>query len=173
MRHYTLNKDRDDRPLLVTVFCDASLKDGIVGWGYWIKSSEVRVEGSGACRLPGTKQCSSVAEFLGLVDAVKAAHTAHPDRPIDIVLQCDNINALQWCANFGKFAKKSELKRKPCSIPNVVSVNAAELSVALTGNLWLKHVRGHSSGCTRTGVNNHTDTLARKAREEFEQRIKG
>lgn len=155
--------------LLVTVFSDASLKDGKAGFGYWFKSSHASADGSAAGDREFQNSCQ--AEFIGITVAIAAAVKAHPGQRIDFVVCCDNINALALFMDIGaRFAKTSKLKAYPSR--KMVREFRRELdqvhALLQGGKVWLKHVKGHSSkkDCARSWVNNLTDKLAGKARRQ-------
>ena len=154
---------------LITVFSDASLKDDAVGFAYWMKGPSGTYDGSGAFRAEYIEGKSGWAESAGITFAIFAA-VKEFGGGADIVLQCDSLEALSFCRNFGKFAKTSKITSPVKAIPPELAHFAHGVTSMHKGKLWLKHVKGHSGGCNRTGVNNFTDRKAKEAREELESR---
>lgn len=155
-----------DKPLLVTVFSDASLKDNVAGVGWWFKSSEK--QGKGHQQLADFPHDITIAELCGILKAVAAAVQAHPGRKLVIVLQCDNLAALGAVASLGaRSASTSPIQIQPRkSLRPQERVYLNGLKDVLGDTLvWLKHVKGHNGNkCKRSAVNSLTDRLSRRGR---------
>lgn len=149
---------------IVTVFSDASVLKGATGCGFWVKSRSVNIEGSKSLdtSMMDPPMNSNMGELWGISVALKAAREAHTGEII-IVLQCDSLAALGAMVTFGyRFAKTSDKKAGPRLKMTQFEENLQHGIKALpeVKDIWLKHVKGHSGGCSRTHINNRTDRLA-------------
>ncbi len=153
---------------LVTVFADASLSGDRVGCGWWFKSSSATGFGSDTLVQPNLN--SNEAELWGLYVAIKAAVQAH-NTPVDLVVQCDNIGALQALHTAGhRWAKTSTLKaghrKKMSDFERSILKKVRELSYIK--KVWLKHIKGHTGRSDpRSHINHRTDRLAAAARNQI------
>jgi hypothetical protein len=142
------------------------------GCGWWFKSERVR--GSGSRQMEtGTLHIHEV-ELWGIRNAILEACLRHPVADLTLVVQCDNIGALQTLLALRskkklrvQWAKSSPLKqhgyRKNLSDPEREWLKDIKESGVTT--IYLKHVKGHTgSRDARSVVNKLTDELASKAR---------
>ena len=157
--------------LLVTLFIDSSIKDGVVGFGYWFKFNNKSTTGGDVIWMPeGLENKTHLAEFMGITSSVSVVERTLK-QPFDLLIQCDCLPALQLMKGLGAaFAKTSKLQGKGIQPPRSMREYSSLFYKAKKGNLesvWLKHVKGHGSGkSSRSYVNIVTDNIARKFRSK-------
>lgn len=148
---------------LITVFADASLREGHSHYGYWFKSTLHCSQGS------GKKTAHSIehAELIGICHGIASAIKTHGEvGEIALVVQCDNLSALGLLKTLGNAKQAST---SPIDIPprKKWHPDEAQLIEELRSKLlevpiWLKHVKGHTSKRDgRSGVNRLTDRLSK------------
>ncbi len=155
--------------LLITVFSDASVKDGKAGYGYWFKSAHASSYGYGD--LPTAHV--PTAELQGICAGMRAALQAHADFKGDLafVVQCDNLQALGALIP-GLNARPAKTSPHPIYTVKVWTQPLRDELQALRKKLdrtpvYLKHVKGHrGTRDARSAVNTLTDRLARKGRSK-------
>ncbi len=167
MKKYTLGKEADNRPFMITVFGDASFKDGVSGGGYWFKSQAVSDKGHMKLR---ATESNHEAELEILLEAMRlaVAHIAHAGQPeAMLIVQSDSMAALgaMLLKTHAVAAKKSipiPLRRKISSREgNLLALINREFGGR---KIYLKHVKAHTSGTdARSSVNRHVDQMARHA----------
>lgn len=152
----------------MTLFVDASFdaKTGSAGFGAWAKC-DIWQSGRSFGGVIKTKcKTSAETEICGIANALAHMSPIIQENKINhVVLQCDNIRALGVIAcnvPLGRVAKV----RNGVPVPMVRDLTAVEQKVCkfiagLNIKIWVRHVRGHSSGDGRQGVNNMCDLLAK------------
>lgn len=153
--------------LLITIFSDASVSDGIAGAGFWHKSSEC--SGHGSVSIGRKNITAHEAELWGLLSAVKHVFELgiYQKRDVDLLLQCDSMAALSAIASRGngRWAKTSKLKGSRRALTPWEGELLKELRGLPFKKLWLKHVKGHNgTGCARSFINTKNDAAAKAAR---------
>lgn len=161
-----------NQPTLITVFSDASFRDGCVGHGYWIKSKHKETTNKGFALADSVNS----AELTGCLRALEiAVHLhSHIEGEKAYIVQCDSLAALGALITRGVGIAA---KTSPIPIPARNSLTQQEderitefLSAHPNLTIWLKHVKGHTAGRDgRSGVNRTVDRLARQARMEGSQ----
>lgn len=167
MRNYTLKKEADNKPFMITVFGDASFKDGVSGGGYWFKSH--LASGNGQLKLRATSD-NHEAELEILLEAMRIAvrHEAHASQPVPmLIIQSDSMAAL------GAMLLKTDAVAAKKSIPipyrRRVTSGEGQILAAMRNEfgghkIYLKHVKGHTSGADpRSYINRQVDRAARQA----------
>lgn len=157
---------RWEQTLLITVFSDASFKDGIAGWGFWFKSSHGTGVGDGAA--PAFS--AAHAELLGILAAAAEAVRCHQDcGPLALLIQCDSQAALGAFLHLG-MARVARSSPMPISRRKQLAREERDALLRFRAQhpaipIYLKHVKGHSkNGDARSWVNGYTDKLASTAR---------
>jgi ribonuclease HI len=154
------------RPLLITVFSDASVSGNEAGCGWWFKSEFTKRSGAMSLTREGIQ--SNEAELWGIFNAITAAVGYHSQQ-VDIVLQCDSLSALQALHTKGhRWAKTSKLKGGPRRKMSPFEQSLADRisNLPTIENIYLKHVKGHTGRSdSRSFVNHLTDQLASSARK--------
>lgn len=166
----------------VAMFCDASFKEGVGGYGVWMKTegmpSGMQFGGpiAGSCIDSTDSELRSIG--MGLLKGVEA----NIIRPGDEVwVQCDNVGAL--AALMLECGAKQSTHKDSVEIPQ-----PRRLVSSLKGSMvlaWIKdtqrqndlafvvrHVRGHKKGQGRQWVNRLVDGLAKRGRHQAEQQRK-
>lgn len=156
-------------PTLITVFTDASFRAGYAGFGYWFKSSQRTQTGSGSAEVLTNNEAELLACLCGMRAALEGhSTTADPA----LIVQSDSLVALGtlYTLGVGVPAKSSthRIERRSRISPSEQAAVQSFLNEYGSFPCWLKHVKGHSGGCSRTYVNGWTDELARKARLALE-----
>lgn len=153
----------------VTVFSDASFKDGKSAHHFWWKSELQTMSGQGI-----VEHSPSVcyAELRGILEGVKSAaiwHKANQINDLVYIIQCDATQALGTLISYAKakVAKTSPLKFLPNPTKEIEQKNIAEAIYhwASGAQIYLKHVRGHTSHKdVRHALNRFND---KKAKETY------
>ena len=147
MNQVTVDRRNRDAPkpqeggeLFITVFTDASHcpDTNAYGIGVWVRAGADPIVTYSKCGI-GLKD-STQAEYFGITDAIEYIKKHCKTKGKVLVLQCDNISALE---KLDVFRVKLHLKLK---------------------HVKLKHVKGHTNARTRrTRVNTIVDRLAYNA----------
>lgn len=153
--------------LLVTIFADASLLGGKAGFGYWFKSSHAQGEGHATDDVDYEGKVTT-AELQGILIAVSACVNAH--KGVDdliFLIQCDCQHALRALVSYGAICAKTSSQpiqggKVRCKKERGIITTIGQVTKGQP--IYVKWVKGHSSGCARTTVNGITDRLARKGR---------
>lgn len=136
-------KPQEGGELFVTVFTDASHcpDTNAYGIGVWVRAGADSIVTYSKCGI-GLKD-STQAEYFGITDAIEYLKEHCETKDKILVLQCDNLSALN---QLDIFRIKLQLKLK---------------------HVKLKHVKGHTNARTRrTRVNSIVDGLAYNAMAE-------
>lgn len=157
---------------IVTIFSDASFKDGFAGYAYWIKfDSETTIKYSQAC----SYKCDNIGdvETIALCMAIKRA--LHERENLIIVAQSDSKDALETFIKYGAIqAKTSDIKLYRSNYRGKLRENLVQLTMekvkSTNSTLYLKHIRSHKGiSSPRSAVNTWCDKAAGKARIRAEQ----
>jgi hypothetical protein len=159
---------------LITVFADASRSDTTSGCGWWFRSDKIRGTGSRQMET-GTLQIHEL-ELWGIRNGILEACLRHPVPDITLVVQCDNVVALQALLSLhsGKRGPLTVSWTRGCSQRRVTKRKTlsefeqtmlAEIKMCGAKAIYLKHVKGHTGNKdARSHVNKLTDGLANQAR---------
>ena len=152
---------------MITIIVDASYNDRAktLGWAAWCVSNKERRQYAGASI---GAQNSTEAEFYGIVQALHAAlQYFHPVAGTRILVQCDNLGALNW------LLKAVQTGTGPGQWVHDSVRDVYQLGREYPGMRWeIRHVKGHQNPKkdARTYCNVWADKEAAKQRREFETR---
>lgn len=141
----------------MTVYCDASFKDGRGTWAIWLRSKHGRVVRNGVC--PPKVTCSMSAEFYAAYVGMWAAVRTWPDTTVVLVnSDCQTVTE-------GLYPQSPPIR-------NPVIRYAQDVARAFLQKEGLrvrtKWVKGHQrrSASVRAYLNSRCDALAAKAHRE-------
>jgi ribonuclease HI len=161
---------------LITVFSDASWRDGAAGYAFWSRNNTMWFNGYHPINWPVATNVE--AECIALCEAIVLSLDALPHQAgVIIVAQSDSVQALGLMKSFGGYVSKGT----DCPIANHQGTKTARDFAKNTqlrihqswGQLWLKHVKGHQGKGSgdRAGANIWCDRHATIARKEAEQHL--
>lgn len=132
-----------------TVNTDAGVRNGVSAVAYWVKTDGHTYKGSK--KLKQKNLDSNHAELRGILIGLTIVAQTSRFRSADvIVVNCDNINALNWLKN----------RTYPKEYQPIIE--AIEEQVPFS-KVKFKHVKGHvKEGAAKHFVNNWCDKEARK-----------
>lgn len=135
----------------VTVYTDASHKDGIFAWGCYIKSEWGRLELHGLC--PSEITDINMAEAYAIGQSIYKSKKSWPQLK-GFYVRSDSQNAIGWLTK----GTRNEIGMR-------IKASVDSLTVGLVVN-W-KWIRSHQRNSTiQAWVNNRADELARLARQK-------
>ena len=141
----------------VTIYCDASYKEGKKAGAYWIKSDHKRLVEAVPLEVPHGDNNLAEVEIAAI--AIKRAIDAHIDDSITgILLVSDNmltVNVLRYGAPAANNKPIRAIQEKVCLMLQLKKIR-----------IRTKHQKGHMKGKgTGIYVNNRVDKLAKAHRE--------
>lgn len=162
----------------LTVFSDASVRPLIqrAGWGGWAKGdSNKGIYSSGSIPYYNDSSYAELYGILGMLKHIK--DTNYHSLKENIVIQCDNLNALGWILFHAsnsypaKILHKADKRIVPISTTPDHSKRIVSGVVDILKDIpvvYLKHIKGHQSSKKsknnpRAYINKKCDELARIA----------
>lgn len=140
------------RPFWVTVYTDASFKDGVGAWACWIRSGKGRIVESGVC--PRSVMTSNQAEFYAVLKALEIIKEQLP-RTRGLYLNADSKLVVDKIPlNAPAINGASRNQQKACH----------EILRDTKWGLQVRHIRSHQKiKDSKTFINNQVDELAKQA----------
>jgi ribonuclease HI len=167
-------RSKPERRGLATLFCDVSFcpETKGAGFGAWVRFDSLEKGVLFGGEIPVRCKSSNDAEFWGLALALREIAKRFPDQsPAAIVLQCDNLAALEWVERFhpnaqevGEHHKTKPLRNGPASYPKSMELAVqAVMGMPAEAKVWLKHVKGHTGKRDgRSWANRQCDNVAKE-----------
>lgn len=145
----------------VTLYTDASLKDGKASWAIWARSSEGRLVHSG--EYPGPCAVSDHAEAYAILMGIKAVLVAW-EGVIGIQINSDSKNALAAVTYMAPTPRDRVLADIQEQVETALGRDYARHEGGV--RIRTKWVKGHQLGSgVRAWLNNACDRIAKKARQ--------
>lgn len=140
----------------ITIYTDASTKDGVSAGSYWIKSNHTRIKES----IKLFADNSHLAEFEIARKAIERAIVAHVDHTITgILLISDNMDVVHRYKFNAVKANNKHIRVNQTLVADLLKQNDIRIRT--------KHQKGHSKEKTvGAWINNHIDKKAKQKREE-------
>jgi ribonuclease HI len=146
---------RKFKPFWVTLYTDASFKNGQGSWACWIRSGKGRIVKNGPC--PKEIQTSNQAELYAVFKALEIIKEELP-KTVGIYLNSDSQLVCEKSL-VGTSEVQGASKKWQKAIHSILIDQNWELKT--------KHIKAHQKvQCTRTFINNKVDELARQALPE-------
>ena len=145
-------RKRKFKPYWVTLYTDASFREGHGSWAYWIRSGKGRLVNSGPC--PREVQTSNQAELYAIYKALETIKTDLP-KTVGVFLNSDSLMACEKTP-LGSALINGASKKWQKEIHKIIKEQNWEYRT--------KHIRAHQKvRDTRTFINSQVDELARNA----------
>lgn len=164
--------------MMLTLFVDASYcpRTHAAGYGAWAKRDGWKQGTTFGGRLGSGFLQSHEAELAAIATALVYLHeNGHLDEVETVLVQSDCMRALELLvakagARITNHRKAATVERRKMAVASPAERRAIEvIRDASPRLLMVRHVRGHSTGSTRQGVNNLCDRIAgvhmRRARD--------
>ena len=148
------------KPFWVTVYTDASFKDGVGAWACWIRSGKGRIVRSGSC--PKDIKTSNQAEFYAVQQAFQIIQAELP-KTKGIFLNADSLLVVEKLPlNSKEIQGASKYQQRACH----------EILRFTNWQLKVRHVKSHQKvNDSKTYLNSKVDELAKKALDDNPRKI--
>lgn len=166
---------------MITLFVDASHcpETMAAGWGAWAIQDSWKMGKLFSGRIHQEVLNSSEAEIYGVANAVRYLASRQMIRTSSIMIQCDNLRALQLImvaiphAENRPHKNSANIEGVP-PLPSLAESKAIEMLAKDLGHLkfvYVRHIKGHSAGTGRNWVNRKCDQLAGEQMRKVRQSL--